>query len=89
MPDHIHAFVALGPHSIPLSKWLKSMENAISKTLINANIQKPQWKKGFFDQLLQSTDSYKEKWAYVRENPVRAGLVANAQDWPYAGTICN
>jgi hypothetical protein len=26
------------------------------------------------------------KWNYVRENPVRAGLV-KAEDWPYAGEI--
>jgi hypothetical protein len=26
-----------------------------------------------------------EKWNYVRDNPVRAGLVSLADDWPYAG----
>jgi len=24
---------------------------------------------------------------YVRENPVRAGLVTRAEDWPYSGEI--
>jgi len=24
---------------------------------------------------------------YVRDNPVRAGLVRSAEDWPYAGEI--
>jgi len=28
-----------------------------------------------------------QKWNYVRENPVRAGLVAQPEDWPYAGEI--
>jgi hypothetical protein len=24
---------------------------------------------------------------YVRDNPVRAGLISSADDWPYAGEI--
>ena len=41
----------------------------------------------FFDHVLRSDESYSEKWNYVRNNPVRAGLVQNADDWPYAGEI--
>ena len=26
-------------------------------------------------------------WNYVRENPVRAGLVDSADEWPYGGEI--
>jgi len=35
---------------------------------------------GFFDHILRNDESYSEKWEYVRENPVRAGLVQRAQD---------
>ena len=45
------------------------------------------WQRGFFDHLLRSAESYGQKWNYVRENPVRAGLVAQPEDWPYAGEI--
>ena len=31
--------------------------------------------KGFFDHLIRHSESYSEKWEYVRQNPVRAGLV--------------
>jgi hypothetical protein len=41
----------------------------------------------FFDHILRSSESYSEKWNYVRDNPVRAGLVANADDWPWQGQI--
>ncbi len=27
------------------------------------------------------------KWEYVRNNPFRKGLVANADDWPYQGVL--
>ena len=47
----------------------------------------PVWQRGFFDHLLRSDESYTQKWNYVRDNPVRAGLVTNADDWPYSGEI--
>ncbi|MGI9172622.1 MAG: transposase [Chthoniobacterales bacterium] len=45
------------------------------------------WQRGFFDHLLRNSESYSQKWNYVEQNPVRAGLVENAEDWPYAGQI--
>ena len=41
----------------------------------------------FFDHVIRSSESYAEKWSYVQENPVRAGLVVDASDWPYSGEI--
>jgi REP element-mobilizing transposase RayT len=87
MPDHLHLFVAFDDELISLSGWMKSLKNAISKTLRLAGIASPHWQKGFFDHLLRSEESYSEKWEYVRNNPLRAGLVACAQEWPYQGEI--
>jgi hypothetical protein len=45
------------------------------------------WQRDFFDHVLRSSESYSEKWKYVRDNPVRAGLVSNIDAWKYAGEI--
>ena len=87
MPDHLHLFVSVD--QISLSNWLKSFKNTLSKTLRSVGHEAPHWQKGFFDHLLRSGESYSQKWDYVRENPVRAGLVAISEDWPYAGEIHN
>jgi hypothetical protein len=42
-----------------------------------------QWQPGSFDRLLRSDESAEQKWQYIRENPVRAGLVQGSGDWPY------
>jgi len=47
----------------------------------------PIWQAEFFDHVLRSAESYSLKWEYVRENPVRAGLVERADDWPWQGEI--
>ena len=87
MPDHLHLFVCIPPGAVGLPLWMKSMKNAISKHWRSGGIEAPHWQKGFFDHLLRSEESHAEKWKYVRENPVRAGLCATAGEWPYAGQI--
>ena len=86
MPNHIHLFVALEPDR-KLSVWMKSLKNSLSKTLRSLEVPSPHWQKGFFDHVLRSAESYSQKWEYVRDNPVRAGLVRNWEEWPYCGEI--
>jgi REP element-mobilizing transposase RayT len=45
------------------------------------------WQPGFFDHVLRNDESYAQKWEYIRDNPVRAGLVAQWYQWPYQGEI--
>jgi putative transposase len=45
------------------------------------------WQPGFFDHVLRNDESYAQKWEYIRDNPVRAGLVAEWHQWPYQGEI--
>jgi putative transposase len=87
MPDHLHAFVALDDQKIELAAWMKSLKNTLSKTLRFNGIAAPHWQKDFFDHVLRSEESYEEKWRYVRENPVRAGLVKYWENWPFRGEI--
>jgi REP element-mobilizing transposase RayT len=87
MPDHLHVFAGFGRESMSVSSWIKSLKNAISKTLTNATFASPHWQKGFFEHVIRSEESYDQKWNYVRDNPVRAGLVRSSEDWPFAGEI--
>jgi hypothetical protein len=47
----------------------------------------PRWQKGFFDHLIRHSESYSQKWEYVRQNPVRAGLVSSPGEWPWQGEL--
>ena len=85
MPDHLHLFVSV--NEISLSNWVKSLKNTLSKSFRGLGYEAPYWQKGFFDHLLRSGESYSQKWDYVRENPVRGGLVSVTEDWLYAGEI--
>jgi putative transposase len=88
LPDHLHLFVAL-PDNIRFGDWVGTLKRVLARSLGTAASADPIWQRGFFDHLLRSSESYSEKWNYVCENPVRAGLVSNADDWPYSGEIVN
>ena len=86
MPDHIHLFVGL-TDSAKLTTWVQATKAVLGKELLHSGYQKPHWQRGFFDHLLRSSESYEQKWEYVRLNPVRKGLCARPEDWPYQGEI--
>lgn len=83
MPDHMHLFVA-GPRGFDLAAWVRMLKLSMSSAMA---AERPHWQGGFFDHLLRHDESYAEKWEYVRQNPVRAGLAAEPEAWPYGGEI--
>ncbi|HTI99229.1 MAG TPA: transposase [Dongiaceae bacterium] len=95
MPDHVHVFVQIG-RDMTLRRWERGLKQCLGKALTQlghkpANIPGAKlesfWQPGFFDHLLRHDESYAQKWDYVWRNPVRAGLVAKPEDWPYQGEI--
>ena len=87
MPDHIHMFLRIDRYTYQLGKTIGFMKQALSKPLRDLGADQPHWQPGFFDHVLRSSESYSEKWNYVRNNPVRAGLVNEPDDWRYTGQI--
>ena len=84
MPDYLHFFVQL-PAESPLGDFVRLMKQSLSKTFKCRGVRYPYWQSGFFDHVLRSPQSYEGKWEYVRDNPVRAGLVKRVREWPYQG----
>jgi putative transposase len=86
MPDHVHLFVT-GPDDFDLGRWTGTLKQFLARSVVRRKTSHPFWQRGFFDHVLRSEESYGQKWIYVRDNPIRAGLVPNADAWPYAGEI--
>ncbi len=81
MPEHLHCFVA---PSSDRDLSVGDFSNAFKRLLRQRmGPHDWEWQRGCFDRLLRSDESFAEKWAYVRENPVREGLVQSWEEWPY------
>ena len=75
MPDHLH-MIARWSHSRGLAKEVAGLKRWWAR-------QGVVWQRDFFDHRLRSDAEYESKAHYMRMNPVRAGLVARAEDWPH------
>ena len=76
MPDHLHALISVPSHSKladVIGRWKQWTTNRVGVL----------WQKNFFDHRLRSYPSANAKFKYIEQNPVRAGLVKEAKDWPY------
>ncbi len=77
MPDHLHMLIGV-PGDTPLSNLIRDFKRMTSRI---ANIA---WQRNFFDHRLRNDESENVKAAYIRANPVRAGLISEHERWSYA-----
>jgi REP element-mobilizing transposase RayT len=88
MPDHVHFFCCDLREEHQLSLFVGKWKEWTAKyARARLSIAMPLWQAEFFDHVLRSSESYGEKWNYVRENPVRARLVTCAEEWEYQGEL--
>ncbi|MGE4071578.1 MAG: transposase [Lysobacterales bacterium] len=85
MPDHIHLFCAPTAKANTLERWIAFWRSTATRLLGGGYGQL--WQREYWDRQLRREESYAEKWSYVRNNPVRAGLVEKAEDWPFQGEV--
>ncbi len=77
MPDHAHALVSFPPDGRLITKVVSQWKEWTAK---QAGVV---WQRDFFEHRLRREESLRDKSDYILHNPVRAGLVARAEDWPY------
>jgi putative transposase len=85
MPNHIHLFAAAsGGSTVAHDPWVTYWKSQFTK---RHRVSAHRWQTDCWDTRIRSPSAFEEKWEYVRNNPVRAGLVARAEDWPFQGLI--
>ncbi|MFH0908708.1 MAG: hypothetical protein V1929_08095 [bacterium] len=76
MPDHVHALLCF-PRDASIKKTISNWKAYVAKT------HGVLWQRDFFEHRLRSDESHVEKAMYIRNNPVRAGLVSSSDNWTY------
>ena len=76
MPDHVHFFARRATIAQPMAKWMQMWKSVSSRKLAAAlEITPPIWQPDYFDRYLRSRENYGQKWNYVEQNALRAGLI--------------
>jgi REP element-mobilizing transposase RayT len=86
MPDHVHLLLTPlrdekgWPYSLPaILKALKGTSARSVNKLSGSN--GPVWQEESFDHVLRSQESFEKKLEYLRQNPVRRGLVTKPENY--------
>ena len=85
MPDHLHLLVEGGAGS-DLPKFVKDFRQRTGYAHRLASGE-ALWQKSCYDHVLRHEEDVREAARYVLGNPVRAGLVLAAGDYPYSGSF--
>jgi REP element-mobilizing transposase RayT len=88
MPDHVHLLLHgcdAASDQRRLIRFLRRHTQALLAETGHA------WQPQAYDHVLRSQESdrlaYETLVRYIAQNPVRAGLVQNAGDWPHTGAV--
>lgn len=82
MPNHVHLVLEPSVRLPKLMEWLKS------RTARMANMRLKRsgafWQDESYDRVIRNSAELYKTVDYVHNNPVRAGLVKAAEDWPWS-----
>jgi len=89
MPNHVHALVGIFP-GWPQRSLVKSRKSYTARA-INSRLGRrgALWQADYFDRFIRDETHLRGEIDYIEENPVKAGLVAHAADWPWSSAFRN
>ena len=84
MPDHVHILLRGTTDEADLVKCIKLFKQ-LTGFAFRKRTGQQLWHRSFHDHVLRREEDVDEVAAYIWHNPVRAGLVASAADYPHSG----
>lgn len=82
MPNHVHVLFEVS--EVPMAKVVQQWKGASARA-VNAllGLQTPLWQADYWDTYMRNEDHQERTLRYLRNNPVKAGLVTDWQAWPW------
>ena len=85
MPDHLHLLLRLGSDRWMLGELIGAMKSWTTRGSWRLGYQGKLWQDRFYDRILRRSNDAAKIGMYILRNPVRKGLVASPDDYPYSG----
>lgn len=86
LPNHLHVLLT-PPLDGTLEKCVQMIKGGASFRIGKIRNFAAIWQDGYHDWRCRNGDDYIGYAKYIRENPVKAGLVERPEDWPYSSAI--
>ena len=86
MPDHLHLLLTVGD-GMTIERAMQFIKGGFSYRLKKeCGYLGEVWQRGFSETRVEDSQSLIQHREYIAENPVKAGLVDSAEEWPYCFT---
>jgi putative transposase len=86
MPDHLHLLITL-PVDMTIEKAMQLIKGGFSYRLKKEfGYQGEIWQRGFSEVRIADAQSFMQHREYIVQNPLKAGLVEIAEQYPYSYT---
>lgn len=84
MPNHVHVLCKTND-ALSLGEIIQSWKGG-SSVEINRLVQRSGrlWQREYYDRFIRDLDHFYDCRAYIRNNPVKAGLCSHPEDWPFS-----
>ena len=83
MPEHFHGLISVPP-GMTIARAAQLIKGGFSyRAKKELGFQGEIWQRGFSDEYIFDASGYHTRCAYIRQNPVRAGLVRNPEEHTY------
>ncbi|MGL4401316.1 MAG: transposase [Luteolibacter sp.] len=88
MPNHVHALIRLRG-STTLGEIVKRWKGGTA-VLINRHLGccGSLWMRDYHDRFIRDLDHFHNSKAYIRNNPVKAGLCVTPEEWVFSSAGC-
>ena len=86
MPDHVHLLLGLSGLS-DLMSTVGAWKSRCSLLRRRRGLSKRFWQRSFYDHALRREEDLLVVTRYILENPIRAGLVESAVEYPLSGSF--
>lgn len=83
MPDHVHWLMQLREGTLSRCMQAFKSRSARAYNLLHDCQGSAVWQRGFYDHCIRSDESLERHAKYLTENPVRAGLTATLDAYPW------
>lgn len=85
MPDHVHLLVSGIEQNSDIKKCIDSFKQKSGYWLYK-NLSEFKWQKDYYDHILRKEEELKTQIDYILNNPVRARLVEEWQNYKFKGS---
>lgn len=84
MPDHVHLLISPST-TISIIEFIRRFKSLSTRLAWDRGHHGLLWQRGSYDRFLRGDDDQRRVVEYMLNNPVRAGLVAEADAYPFSG----